>query len=109
MRARDEAIVDDVLRRTDCDGFADRPVSTLSGGERQRVLLALAAMYAYAIGVLHQGELVAAGDPVTVLTGELLRTVFGVDGGFVPDPVTQQPRLLLRALSTRSVVASPTL
>ena len=36
----DHAAVDAAMRRTGCEAFRDRRVSTLSGGERQRVLLA---------------------------------------------------------------------
>lgn len=36
----DRAAVETAMRRTGCDTFRDRRVSTLSGGERQRVLLA---------------------------------------------------------------------
>jgi iron complex transport system ATP-binding protein len=36
----DHAAVEQAMRRTGCEAFRDRRVSTLSGGERQRVLLA---------------------------------------------------------------------
>lgn len=36
----DAAAVETAMRRTGCEAFRDRRVSTLSGGERQRVLLA---------------------------------------------------------------------
>jgi iron complex transport system ATP-binding protein len=36
----DRAAVEAAMRRTGCEAFRDRPLSTLSGGERQRVLLA---------------------------------------------------------------------
>lgn len=48
-------------------------------------------MYADAVAVLDRGRLVASGDPVTVLDSDLLRAVFGVDGGYVPDPFTGLP------------------
>ncbi|MFN7644731.1 MAG: ABC transporter ATP-binding protein [Burkholderiales bacterium] len=37
---RDEAIVDAVMRETECEAFAGRRLDALSGGERQRVLIA---------------------------------------------------------------------
>ena len=60
--------------------------------------LDLAVCYADAIAVLHHGELVGAGSPAEVLTPALLAEVFEVDGGFVADPSTGLPRLLLRPL-----------
>jgi iron complex transport system ATP-binding protein len=39
---RDLEIVNDVLRQTELDGFADRLMNEMSGGERQRAVLARA-------------------------------------------------------------------
>ncbi len=40
LDATDDAVVDDAMRQTECDAWADRLLRELSGGERQRVLLA---------------------------------------------------------------------
>ena len=40
--ARDLAVVNDVLRETELEGFADRLMNEMSGGERQRAVLARA-------------------------------------------------------------------
>lgn len=41
-RAEDYAMVEEVLRRADADGFAERTMEELSGGQRQKVYLAMA-------------------------------------------------------------------
>ncbi|OLT16975.1 ABC transporter ATP-binding protein [Pseudonocardia sp. CNS-139] len=60
--------------------------------------LDLAAQYADRIAVLSAGRVVAAGAPLDVLTREVLVTHFRVDGSVITDPVTGQPRVLLREL-----------
>ncbi len=50
-----------------------------------------AARYASRIVALRDGRIVADGPPSTVLTTELLDTVFGVHASIVTDPVTGTP------------------
>ncbi|NYI70470.1 iron complex transport system ATP-binding protein [Naumannella cuiyingiana] len=74
---------------------------TLLRGSGPTVLVALhsldlAAQYADQLAIMDSGRLVDAGPPHAVLTDATLRRVFGVSGGFVTDPVTGAPRLLLR-------------
>lgn len=61
MGARDAAIVDAALARTDASAFAGRQVSTLSGGERARVMLA--RVLAVEAPILLADEPTAALDP----------------------------------------------
>lgn len=56
--------------------------------------LNLAAAACDRLGVLAQGELVAAGAPTDVLTPDLVRQVFGVDATVVSHPTTGVPQLL---------------
>ncbi|MFC0106888.1 ABC transporter ATP-binding protein [Kibdelosporangium aridum] len=56
--------------------------------------LNLAAAACDRLGVLAQGELVAAGAPIDVLTPALVRQVFGVEATVVPHPKTGVPQLL---------------
>ncbi|WP_199034631.1 ABC transporter ATP-binding protein [Glycomyces salinus] len=56
--------------------------------------LNLAAAVCDRIAVLSEGDLVAVGKPDEVLTAELLKTVFGVDGEVVPHPRTGRPQIL---------------
>ncbi|WP_223691119.1 ABC transporter ATP-binding protein [Leifsonia poae] len=53
--------------------------------------LNLAARYADHLIAMREGAVVAAGDPGTVVTAELVRDVFGVDSVIVPDPVSATP------------------
>jgi iron complex transport system ATP-binding protein len=50
-----------------------------------------AAAYADRIVCLHDGEIVADGTPQDVLTDDLLREVFRVEGRVILDPVTARP------------------
>ena len=63
--------------------------------------LTLAARYADHLVVLHEGRVVAAGDPGEVLTAELVGDVFGVRAAVVPDPVSGRPLVL--PIGTRHV------
>jgi len=58
--------------------------------------LDLAARYATTIVASKAGTIAAAGPPAEVLTRDVFREVFDVDGGVVPDPVDGRPRVLLR-------------
>ena len=53
--------------------------------------LSLAAAYADHVVVLADGAVVAAGDPVYVLTTELIRAVWGVEATVLDHPVTGRP------------------
>jgi len=53
--------------------------------------LNLAARYADHLVAMRGGQVVAAGDPVEVVTAELVRDVFGLDCHVVPDPVSGTP------------------
>ncbi len=61
MGARDAAIVDEAMARTDATAFAGRQVTTLSGGERARVMLA--RVFAVGAPILLADEPTAALDP----------------------------------------------
>lgn len=61
MGARDRAIVEEAMARTDALAFADRDILTLSGGERARVMLA--RVFAVEAGILLADEPTAALDP----------------------------------------------
>ena len=53
--------------------------------------LNLAARYADLLVVMHEGRVVASGDPREVLTEDLLHDVFGLRATIVPDPVSDAP------------------
>ena len=53
--------------------------------------LNLASRYADHLIAMRSGAVVAAGDPVEVVTAELVRQVFGVESMIVPDPVSATP------------------
>ncbi|MFY1668502.1 ABC transporter ATP-binding protein [Plantactinospora sp. WMMB334] len=57
--------------------------------------LDLAVQFCDEVYVLDAGVVVAGGDPVEVLTPELVADVFGVDAQVVAHPVSGRPRLLL--------------
>ena len=56
--------------------------------------LNLAARYADHIVALREGELLAVGDPATVLTSDLVERVFGLENVVIPDPTTGKPMVL---------------
>jgi iron complex transport system ATP-binding protein len=58
--------------------------------------LDLAARYATTIVALKAGTIAAAGPPAEVLTRDVFREVFDVDGSVVSDPVDGRLRVLLR-------------
>lgn len=65
--------------------------------------LNLAAATCDRIGVLHDGSLVAAGEPKDVLTAELVERIFGVAVSVVPHPVTGDPQLLYSLATTEGL------
>ena len=56
--------------------------------------LNLAARYADHLIAVRAGRLHAAGDPVDVLTADVVRDVFGMDSQVIPDPVSGKPMVL---------------
>lgn len=50
-----------------------------------------AARYAHQIVAMNQGQIVAVGKPVEVMTPVTVRAVFGVEADIVPDPRTGAP------------------
>ena len=53
----------------------------------------LAASFFRRVLVIHEGRLVADGDPATVLTAELMADVFNVRADVLTDPVSGRPRV----------------
>lgn len=56
--------------------------------------LNLAARYADHVIAMKGGEIVALGDPTTVVTEELVRSVFGLESRVIPDPVSGTPLII---------------
>jgi iron complex transport system ATP-binding protein len=56
--------------------------------------LNLAARYADHVIAMKAGEIVALGDPTTVVTEQLVRTVFGLESRVIPDPVSGTPLII---------------
>jgi iron complex transport system ATP-binding protein len=56
--------------------------------------LNLAARYADHVVAMKGGEIVALGDPTTVVTEELVRSVFGLESRVIPDPVSGTPLII---------------
>lgn len=56
--------------------------------------LNLAARYADHVIAMKGGEIVALGDPTTVVTEELVRRVFGLESRVIPDPVSGTPLII---------------
>ncbi len=56
--------------------------------------LNLAARYADHIIAMQAGGIVALGDPTTVVTEELVRSVFGLESRVIPDPVSGTPLII---------------
>jgi iron complex transport system ATP-binding protein len=65
--------------------------------EQQRTIVMVlhdlnhAARYAHHLVALYEGQVVAEGDPNTVLTPGLVRRVFGVEAAIITDPVSGAP------------------
>jgi len=66
--------------------------------------LNVASMACDRLVVLHRGEVVAEGDPGAVLTGSLLRDVYGLEADVVSDEVTGRPTIRLGV--ARAIVAT---
>lgn len=64
--------------------------------------LNLAARYADHLVALRAGEIVASGEPASVVTAGLVREVFGVESVIVDDPVTGTPLVVPRGRHHRS-------
>ncbi|MHA7289104.1 ABC transporter ATP-binding protein [Arthrobacter sp. MDT3-24] len=56
--------------------------------------LNLAARYADHVIAMKGGEIVALGDPLTVVTEKLVRDVFGLESRVIPDPVSGTPLII---------------
>jgi len=56
--------------------------------------LNMAARYADLIVALKDGELVASGTPAEVMTGDILRNVFGIEATITDDPLTGAPLVM---------------
>ncbi|EAR25996.1 iron compound ABC transporter, ATP-binding protein [marine actinobacterium PHSC20C1] len=63
--------------------------------------LNLAAMFADHVVVLAAGRVVASGDPVLVLTRELIASVWGVDASVLTHPVTGRPIIAFTGIMPR--------
>ncbi len=61
-----------------------------------------AARYAHHMIALNNGQVVAAGSPIEVVTPALLRTVFGVEADIIRDPRTGVPLCLPYGLAVES-------
>lgn len=137
----DRDLVEDAIRRTDLERFADRLVANMSGGERQRAWIAmmlaqnascllldeptsaldlahqagvlsllrelshergltivvvlhdinLASRYCDELVALNDGRISAHGKPADIVQSDVLKSVFGVDMGVFPHPVSNEP------------------
>jgi iron complex transport system ATP-binding protein len=137
----DRDMVDEAIRRTDLETFADRLVANMSGGERQRAWIAmmlaqnarcllldeptsaldlahqagvlsllrelghergltivvvlhdinLASRYCDEIVALDGGVISARGTPKDIVRADVLKSVFGVEMGVFPHPVSHEP------------------
>jgi len=56
--------------------------------------LNMAARYADLIIALKDGEVIASGTPAEVVTGDVLRTVFGIEATIIDDPLTGAPLVM---------------
>lgn len=66
--------------------------------------LNMAARYADLIVALKDGEVIASGAPAEIMTGDLLRTVFGIEATITDDPLTGAPLVMpIQATGTEAV------
>jgi ABC-type cobalamin/Fe3+-siderophores transport system ATPase subunit len=56
--------------------------------------LNMAARYADLIVALKDGEVIASGTPAEVMTGEIMRSVFGIEATITDDPLTGAPLVM---------------
>ncbi|MNI67881.1 putative siderophore transport system ATP-binding protein YusV [compost metagenome] len=56
----------------------------------------LSARYADHIFALHQGKLVAEGEPSEVITSTLVKDIFGLDCTVIEDPISGSPLVVPR-------------
>ena len=66
-----------------------------------------AARYSHHMIALSDGEVFAAGTPVDVMTGELLREVFSVEAEIIPDPRTGIPLCIPYGLNHQTTRQDP--
>jgi len=76
--------------------LADRGLSVLAALHD----LSLAAAHADHVIVLGDGRVVAAGDPVEILTPELIRAVWGVDATVLQHPTTGRPLIAFAPIAS---------
>ncbi|WP_278265322.1 ABC transporter ATP-binding protein [Nocardia sp. AG03] len=79
--------------------------------ERGRTIVAVlhepnhAAQYASHLIAMADGQVVAEGDPRTIITSELVRRVFGIESTVLDDPVTGTPLVIPRGRRDRALEA----
>jgi iron complex transport system ATP-binding protein len=66
-----------------------------------------ATRHAQHLIALRGGGVIAAGAPADIVTPELLRTVFGVEGAVVPDPRSGVPLCIAYGLAEGAVAVQP--
>ncbi|MGF7047984.1 ABC-type cobalamin/Fe3+-siderophores transport system ATPase subunit [Paenibacillus sp. DS2015] len=54
----------------------------------------MSARYADHIFALHKGKLVAEGEASKVITGTLVKDIFGLDCSVIEDPISGSPMVL---------------
>jgi len=64
--------------------------------------LNLASLYCEHLVVLHQGRVFAQGDPETILTRELIRTVYNTDVTIIKHPTAHVPHVMLKTRRPRT-------
>jgi iron complex transport system ATP-binding protein len=67
--------------------------------------LNLAARYADHIIAMKDGEIISAGDPADVITGDIVRHVFGIDARVMTDPLTGSPLMVPDRMDPNAVNA----
>lgn len=62
--------------------------------------LNLACRYAHHLVAMRDGAVVSAGPPAAVITGDVVRAVFGIEAVVMPDPVSGTPLVVPGGAST---------